>query len=260
MTLTKIKKMTRISSSQRFIELDVLRGVAIILMIFFHVLWDLDYFGILALNTKIYEFQKIAPIMFFLLLGMCLIVSKNNKKECSPEKQRTYKVHLILRGLKIFSFGMILTTITLLMFPDRPIIFGVLHCLGLSIILSIPFISWKVTSKIVLATGVISTGFILGVLTMTQPTAIHLALGLHQNPLWKYTIDYFPIFPWFGVCLLGMALADIFYKGNERRFKIPDLSTSKPAKMFSWLGRHSLTIYLIHQPILAGIFFLTILF
>ena len=63
-------------SSNRFIELDILRGFAIGLMIFLHLLWDLDYFGFVPLNHQIYQFQYIVPITFFLLVGICLVVVK----------------------------------------------------------------------------------------------------------------------------------------------------------------------------------------
>ena len=131
------------SNSGRFTELDVLRGFAITFMVFLHLLWDLDYFGVFPLNQQIYQFQAIVPIMFFTLVGMCLAVGNNRKLSLPVEEQRKYKQHLILRGMKIFSLGMIITTITLIFMPDRPIIFGVLHCIGFSIILSVPFLKYK---------------------------------------------------------------------------------------------------------------------
>jgi len=76
----------------------------------------------------------------------------------------------------------------------------------------------------------------------------------------KYTIDYFPLLPWLGVCLLGIALGDIMYKDNKRRFPLPDLSKYRPSKLFSWLGQHSLAIYLLHQPVIAGVLFLFLIF
>ena len=66
------------------------------------------------------------------------------------------------------------------------------------------------------------------------------------------------IAPWLGVCLLGIALGNVLYKENTRRFPIPNLSRYKPTKLFTWLGQHSLTIYLLHQPIIVGLLFLYI--
>lgn len=239
-------------SSKRFIELDVLRGFAIIGMIFLHVLWDLDYFGILPLNYEIYKFQTSIPLLFFVLVGMCLVVSKNKKQNLSLDKQREYDLHLILRGLKIFSLGMIITTITLLFMPDKPIIFGVLHCIGFSIILSVPFVKFK-QYNLLFASLIIIIGLVIGGYSFENPTAVHLAIGLHQPNIGAYTIDYFPLFPWFGVTLLGIAIGEWVYKDNKRRFAFPNLSNYKPLSVFSWMGRHSLAIYLLHQPVIAGI-------
>ncbi len=65
-----------------------------------------------------------------------------------------------------------------------------------------------------------------------------------------YSVDYFPVFPWFGVFLIGIFLGNVLYPKYERRIQIPDLSRFFVVRFFCFLGRHSLTIYLLHQPIL----------
>jgi uncharacterized membrane protein len=187
------------------------------------------------------------------------VVSKNKKLNQPSFDKKRYNKHLFLRGLKIIGLGMIITIITMIFIPGRPIIFGVLHCIGFSIILSIPFLKFK-SYNILFATLIILTGIIMGQYTIENPTVLHLAVGLHQSDITQYTIDYFPLFPWFGGCLVGIALGHILYKGNERRFKIPDLSKYKPVTMFSWLGQHSLAIYLFHQPVIAGTLFIYMTF
>ena len=239
-------------SNARFIELDLLRGLAIIAMVFLHLIWDLDYFGLVPLDTNIYQLQPVVPALFFLLVGMCLVVSKNKKRHQTLQEERKYHQHLALRGLKIFSLGMIITTISLLVMPGKPVVFGVLHCIGLSIVLSIPFLKFR-SYNLLFATLMILAGFVIGSYPVESPTAIHLAVGLHQSNVWAYTVDYFPLLPWFGAALLGIALGDVLYKDNKRRFKMPDLSKYTPMRLFSWLGKHSLAIYLLHQPIIAGV-------
>lgn len=251
-TLTLSNESVAKQNNARFIELDLLRGFAIIGMVFLHLLWDLDYFGLVTLDKNIYQLQPVIPALFFLLVGVCLVVSKNKKRHQTPQEERKYHQHLALRGLKIFSLGMIITTVTLLFMPGRPVIFGVLHCIGLSIVISIPFLKFR-AYNLLFATLIILAGFVLGSYSAEVPTAIHLAFGLHQSNVWAYTVDYFPLLPWFGVSLLGIALGDVLYRDNKRRFKMPDLSKYTPMKVFSWLGRHSLAIYLLHQPIIAGV-------
>ena len=242
------------SNSQRFIELDILRGFAISAMILFHLLWDLDYFGIVRLNKSMYNSNVIFQALFLILVGITLAVKSNRTKEPSTDVYKQIMHH----GLWIFSLGMAITAVTLLFMPERPVLFGILHCIGISIVLSVFILRFK-TYNIVFAATIITAGFIIGHYHVTHPTILHLMLGLHQTNVWKYTIDYFPLIPWFGVTLLGVGIGNILYKNNKRRFKMPNLPSYKPITIFSWLGKHSLAIYLFHQPIIAGALALFIL-
>ncbi len=256
--LTIKKTQTYKKYTDRFVELDMLRGFAIIIMISLHLLWDLDYFGLLPLNKQIYKIQPAIPVIFFLLVGMCMIVSRNRKNHLSTSEQKKYDAHLIMRGLKIFGLGMVLTVVTMIFIPDRPIFFGVLHCIGLCIILSTIFLKIKPIYNLIFSGIILMLNFVIALYPIENPTVLHIAVGLHQSNIGQYTIDYFPLIPWLGVCMLGIALGSWLYKDNKRRFRIPDLSKYTPVKIFSWLGKHSLGIYLAHQPIIAGIIFMYI--
>ena len=246
--ITLAKMAVHKPKKNRFVELDFLRGFAITFMILLHILWDLDYFDIYSLNNTIYQSSIIAQVMFFTLMGACLAVVYNKNQKSS--KIKLY-LHLIKRGIWIISLGMIITLVTLIFMPERPILFGVLHCIGLCVILSILFLKLK-HWNIAIAITMICTGFVLSTIHTPNPSALHLIIGLHPADFWIYTIDYFPIFPWLGVCLLGVSIGNMLYDGDKRRFKLPDISTYKPVKALSWLGQHSLAIYLVHQPVIAG--------
>ena len=253
MNLGNIKKrFIRPTGSQRFVEIDMLRGVAILLMIFGHILWDLDYFGLLPMNSDIYSaLQSTVPPLFFLLVGMSLIVSKKKAEHNPKVDENAYYRHLVVRGLNIFCLGMCLTIGSLLFIPGKIVFFGVLHCIGLSIVLSAIFLKYRRYVPLV----AISFTFIGWIFTQTyvqNPTLIQLIIGQHSANLWSYTLDYFPLLPWFGLVLLGIAIGDGLYEGSTRRFRMPDLSNYKPIKIFQWCGQHSLGLYLIHQPVIAG--------
>jgi len=249
--LSTLQKYTKHAARHavRFIELDLLRAVAILFMVFLHVLWDLDYFGIFPLNRGVYQFQNLVPALFFILVGICLVITTRKRSPFSPDKQGR---HLFYRGLWILGFGMIITVVTMIFLPDRPIFFGVLHCIGLSIILCIPFLKFKAYNAII-AIGIIIFGLGIGTVSVNNPTLVHLIVGFHPGNMFSMTIDYFPLLPWFGVILFGVALGNVLYKDGKRQFPFPDLSKYKPVGFFSWIGKHSLAIYLIHQPIIAGI-------
>ena len=258
-----VKNLTRTiihkSSSNRFIEIDMTRGGAIILMIFAHVLWDMDYYGIMPINSTFYSIlQKTVAPVFFILVGISLMVSKKKMESSVFKNEKSFYNGIILRGLKIFGLGMILTIVSFLVIPDKPVFFGVLHCIGLSVILSAFLLKYR-KYTLLFAFLILFIGFLISDYSVEAPTILHLVIGLHQSNIWMHTVDYFPLIPWFGIILIGIVLGDILYCGNDRRFHMPDLSKYKPVKIFQWFGRHSLIIYLIHQPIIAGVLFVFML-
>ena len=239
-------------SPQRFIEIDMLRGLAILLMIFGHILWDLDHFGLAPLNSGIYSsLQNFVPPLFFVLVGISLIVSKKRIENKTTGEEGKYYKRLFVRGGRIFCLGMILTIGSLIFMPETPVLFGVLHCIGLSVVLSIPFMKYR-NYTLLFALSIMFASTILAQYPTETPSVFHLTIGLHQANVWAHTVDYFPLIPWFGVTLLGLVIGDWLYCGNKRRFRMPDLSKYKPVKLFQWAGQHSLAIYLLHQPIIAG--------
>ena len=165
--------------------------------------------------------------------------------------EKKYYKRLILRGFKIFGLGMILTFLTLLFIPQTPIYFGVLHCIGLSVILSASFLKYR-KYNLLFAIIILLTSLFVAEYNLENPTIFHLVIGIHPVDIWSYTVDYFPLLPWFGICLLGIVIGDCLYSGNERKFRMPDLSRYRPIKIFQWCGQHSLIIYLVHQPIIAA--------
>lgn len=246
------KKIIHSPSSQRFIEIDMIRGLAIILMILGHIFWDLDYFGLMPINSGIYSFlQSTVPPTFFLLVGISLVVSKKKIENITLKNEKDYYIRLIRRGLKILGLGIILTILSLIFIPQKPVFFGVLHCIGISVILSAPFLKYRKYNLLIAITILLASLVVAGY-NVENPTIFHLVVGIHQTNVWRYTVDYFPLLPWFAICLLGIIIGDFLYSGNERKFRMPDLSKYRPVKIFQWCGQHSLMLYLLHQPIIAG--------
>lgn len=241
------------NKSERFIEIDIFRGLALFLMIVAHILWDLNYFKIIPMNNNLYStFSKVIPLLFFLIVGLSLIVSKKKIENKSIEEQNRYYKKLTIRGLKIIGFGMIITIGSFIFIPDKPVFFGVLHCIGLSIILSVPILKYK-NHAFLYSIFFIFLSFVVTQFTVEKPNILQFIVGLHQSDVWKYTVDYFPLFPWFTIIIIGIAVGDQLYCGYKREFRLPDLSRYKSLKIFQWIGQHSLGIYLLHQPIIGGL-------
>ena len=233
---------------QRFWEIDLLRGLAIIMMILFHFLYDLNFFGIYKISLYTGYFLIYAytvGTIFLLLVGLSLALSYKRIKNNSTKKQVFTKY--LLRGLKIFGLGMVITFGTWIYLRNGFVVFGVLHCIGISILFSYPFLKLRY-SNLILGIILILCGIILKNFTFD----FYWLLWLGFTPSTFYTVDYYPILPWFGVILIGIFAGNILYPEYKRKFHLKDLSSSKITKSLSLLGRHSLIIYLIHQPILIG--------
>jgi uncharacterized membrane protein len=156
------------------------------------------------------------------------------------------------RGLKIFALGILITIVTWVFIPTNFIVFGVLHFIGLAIILEYPFLDKKYIN-LVFAAIFIVLGIYLGQSVFTDPWLLWLGF----KPSGFHTVDYFPLLPWLGVVSLGLFLGNTLYYNYQRQFRLPDISSHIIIKLTSFLGRHSLLIYLIHQPLLIIILYLT---
>jgi uncharacterized membrane protein len=242
--------MTRLKG--RFWELDLLRGCAVIMMVVFHLAYDLNYFGAYGLDMHSgfwFYLARVTAGTFILLVGVSLSLSAERARLLG---QQRLSVKFLKRGLKIFALGLGITAVTYLLIGNGFIVFGILHFIGLSIILAYPFLNLK-AGNIIIGLIIIATGLYLQGTAVDFPWLLWLGLA----PVNFYSIDYIPLFPWFGVVLIGIFLGDTFYGGYTRRIDLPDPSGSAPAMFFILLGRNSLLIYLIHQPVLITILYLS---
>lgn len=236
---------------ERLWEVDSARGIAIIMMLISNFITDLLYFkiynpGSLASFWNIFALTTAS--MFILLVGISLSLSYSKVRD-KPIKSifRKYAI----RGLKIFLWGLAITAVTMVFMNSDFILFGVLHLIGISIILSVPFLRFR---KLFLFLGAIFIilGIYLNGLTFDFPWLLWLGF----MPKGFSSVDYFPIFPWFGIILLGLSVGNMIYPDGKKRIKNVN---NMFVKGLSFLGRNSLKIYLVHQPIFIGLLYLFIL-
>ncbi len=199
-------------------------------MIIFHTCYDLTIFRYLPINFQQDPFWWGFPrvIVFFFLFCMGISSSLAYKTQINWKK-------FWPRFIKITVCAVIISIATYILFPTRWIYFGTLHCIALCSLWVLPFLRIPKISLILgLAMVIPSTFFKLNIPWFTLP---------HKS------MDYIAPFPWFGIVLLGV----FAYHIGFHRFKLP-------GKNFfiglTFLGRHSLIIYLIHQPILYGTVYL----
>ena len=230
----------------RLWEIDFLRGIAVVMMVVYHFFYDLNFFSIYKTDFHSCPFLLfLYPIgtIFLLLVGISLSLSYS-RIEVDKNKKRL-QMKFILRGSKIFGLGLLITLVTWIYLQDGFVLFGVLHCIGLSIIIAYPFLRFKFRNLIIGAL-LVSIGIYLKTLTFD----FSWLLWLGFRPSQFYTVDYFPILPWFGIVLIGIFFGNTLYPSNKRSFRLKDASRVIFVKFFCFLGRNSLIIYCLHQPII----------
>lgn len=232
--------------------LDTIRGIVLVSMIIYHAVWNMVY--IYGMNWKWYRsygaylWQQSICWTFILLSGFCFSLGKRHLKS----------------GLMVFGGGLVVTAVTLLVMPENRVVFGVLTCIG-SCILILTF-SEKGLRKIPAEAGVVISFLLFlimkninnGYLGLGEMRFLELPKGWYQNYVTAYfglpfrgfySTDYFSLFPWLFLFITGFYLYKIVEKYHI--FKKGFWQISIPA--FSFLGRHSLLIYLLHQPVIYGI-------
>lgn len=243
-----IKKVP-VDSNARIYLIDEIRGFAIIGMVIYHFFYDLVYF----FNVNIpFFFHPIVrytipwfSATFIFLAGISCNLSKNNLK----------------RGVRCLVIGLSMTMITMIVLPDDPYIFGVLHLLGISMILyhySKPILQMVPTKLGIIISFVImhityniSRGFLeFFWLSFKLPASFYQSdfmfiLGFPNSSF--NSSDYFPLNPW-SWCFVAGAYLGVYVKERQ----LPDFcyKTKPNSKLLATLGVNSLLIYVVHQPIM----------
>lgn len=230
--------------ASRFREIDCARGIAILMMIVFHTVFDLNFFMIAPINvsTGFWRWFAMATASLFLLVvGISLVVSHARSAAKLSGFALTKK--FLVRGAGIFALGLLATLVTWLYLHEGFIIFGILHLIGVSVMLSPLFFRFG-KYNVLFGLLCIAGGFFIG--TVQGPVWL-LPLGI--VPASFASVDYTPLIPWFGAVLVGMGAGEFLYAGGIRQFTAPHLPDLF-VRPLSFLGRYSLIIYLVHQPVI----------
>jgi uncharacterized membrane protein len=229
----------------RLWEVDTARGVAVIAMVFFHLMWDLQYVGLSNVNvfsTPWQIFARSIGTAFTFLLGLSLWLVATR---LTPSALWRYAVQ---RSITLVGLGLLVTLGTRLFVGDTYVRFGILHLLGSMMVLCLPFIRAPLWPTFV--TGIVMIVIGAYMTTLRAPFPWLVALGVAQAGV--EMVDYYPLLPWGGAALLGVACGRVCYPGGRRRLALPEQGNRAPLRGLSFLGRHSLPIYLLHQPVLLG--------
>ncbi len=227
---------------KRIWELDVLRGVCILGMVVVHLIYDLQTFFSLPFLADSQLFDLIKQwggVLFLLISGICVTLGS----------------HPVRRGLIVFACGLLCSAVTAGMYvlnmADKSIIiyFGVLHCLGVCMLLWPLFKRLPVWALGLLGLGLTVLGlWISGNVVLDFPWLI--PLGLVPGDF--ASSDYFPLLSNLGFFLVGAFLGKTLYRKKETL--LPRINPANPVlAFFTLLGKWSLPVYLLHQPIITGL-------
>ena len=239
----------RPSGKSRLALLDTIRGITIVSMILFHGAWDVVY--IAGINWPWYHsrgaffWQQSICWTFILLSGMCIPFSR----------------HLWKRGLTVSFCGLLVTAVTVLFLSEDRVVFGVLTLIGSAMLILAaarpllekvrPIPGLFISAYLFFLTRWVNSGFLMPLpgIKLTLPVSLYRGsaatwLGFTDPGFWS--TDYFSLIPWIFLYLCGYFLTG--YLMEKKVTSHPVFKISIPP--FSVMGRHSLLIYLLHQPVL----------
>jgi len=232
------------TGSERVAPIDALRGLAILAMVAYHFAFDLRFFGVIGAdfeNDRFWLTARATIVTSFLLLaGVSLVLADRAGVGAKRFLRRIALIALCAIAASMASY---------VIYPQTYIYFGILHCIALSLLVARP-LARNAAAAVVLGILVVSAGLLIA-----HPAFDHRMTSwigfTTQKPA---TQDFVPVFPWLGVVLLGVGLGHGLWRAQFR----PIAALGRAPRPLLWMGRHSLAIYMVHQPLLMSALWLVL--
>lgn len=236
MTLTE----TLSASRRRIPAVDVARGGAIIAMAVYHAVWDLAFLRLLRVDLFDDPLWLTARTLilgsFLFLAGVSLALAAVDGLDRRRYLRRLGLLAAAAGGVSAMSYTL---------FPASPIFFGVLHHLAVASVLGLAVLRLPPLLTAALGVAVFVAGDTLALPLFDHPWLNWVGLMTFEPD----SNDYVPVFPWFGIVLVGIAAGRLFPRGGALAAWRP---VAAAGRALAWMGRRALAIYLIHQPVLFG--------
>lgn len=219
---------------KRIGEIDLFRVVAIVLMVVFHFVFDLNEFAKININYENgfwYYVGRAAALLFITISGISSNLSKKPIKN----------------AIKLFIYAMVITAVTYFVFGDMYVRFGILHFLAVMTLLSL--VLNKANTILLILIQILSFFIYLYSLKIRIGTFYLIPLGFMYYGF--SSVDYYPIFPYIIYYILGILIFRFIYSKDKRILPVEIKSN-----LIRIISQRSLEIYILHQPILLGLIFL----
>ncbi|ARE41559.1 hypothetical protein RGUI_3418 [Rhodovulum sp. P5] len=238
--------MSAAPTTGRIVALDMARSAALLGMAVFHFVYDLEMFGHLPARTATTGGWRVLSIAvagaFLCLAGVSLVLAHGN-----GVRWRAFA----RRFVRIAGAAGLVTAGTYVAFPHGFVYFGILHSIALASLIGLAFLRLHAGVALVTAGLVWLLPRIYRTDALPGPWLDWLGLSHHPRP----SVDFEPVFPWLAPFLLGLALARLGQQaGAWERLRSHD--PPGLLALLAWPGRHSLILYLVHQPVLIALVWL----
>ena len=227
---------------QRIDAIDIARGVALLAMAVYHFAWDLEFFGYVDPGMTAVGgwkiFARSIASSFLFLAGVSLFLA-----HADGIRWRGYWRRLAM----VAGAALAISVATYFATPDSFIFFGILHQIALASVLGLAFVRLPAVLTLVAAGLVVAAPHFL-------------RAAFYDAPWWWWTglseayprsNDYVPVFPWFAAVLAGIAVAKLA-RSSGLLDRLAAIRSGRWAQPAAFAGRHSLAVYLIHQPVLIA--------
>lgn len=229
--------------SRRITLIDALRGIALLAMASYHFTWDLEFFGYASAGLTAHGpwklYARCIASSFLFLVGVSLVLAHGDRIRWPGFWKR---LAMVVAAAAAISLATYFAT------PGSFIFFGILHQIALASVLGLLFLRLPAPLTLVIAALVIAAPFYLRSPIFDHPALLWVGLS-SVDPR---SNDYVPLFPWFGAVLTGIGLAKLARTAGLFE-RLAHVSFGKTLERpLTFIGRHSLAFYLIHQPVLIG--------
>jgi uncharacterized membrane protein len=223
---------------------DALRGAALCLMIVYHFAFDLRVYGITRSDFEHdalwLTFRALIVTSFMALVGVSLVLA---------EHAHSTRVHFWRRVAIIAACACVVSLASFLAFRQTFIYFGILHAIAVASVLAPPLVR-RPREALPIGAAFVARGVLWSHSRFAARWLSWIGF-VTQKPT---TEDYVPLAPWAGVVALGIAVGDQLARNGFRALA----PFGRAPAWLRWLGRHSLLVYMIHQPILLGALWLVV--
>jgi uncharacterized membrane protein len=223
----------------RLAAVDALRGAALVAMIVYHAAWDLSFLGFITTDVATHPgwaaFARSIAAAFLLLVGVSLVLARRAGATLRRVLRRIFIIAAAAAAVSAATYAFL---------PGQGVYFGILHCIALSSLLGtalhrLP--TWLLAAAV---PAVLVLPWLFASPAFDAPWWYWLGLSTEVPP----APDYVPLLPWFAAVLAGMAIGRALPEPAPRTAPLP-------IRALAAMGRRSLAIYLLHQPVLLGLLF-----